>query len=229
MNTQAQLRKCGPGRRGYRWIAVTSALVLSACGVDSDVVQTANFIIQSVDRTVPKVTRDAAAAVPYATMGVELGDSAEVLVVLGSAVSDDLDWYAGDQVFIRTRRGRIVRTAGLPYDLGGLQSLPAGADESRNAGQASFALDYPDLGIFSAPALCTRKDAGDENVEILGAQIATRHVVEHCEVTALRWHFDNDFWQDRMSGYIWRSRQYIHPKSPPLTLEVLRPEQRGPG
>jgi hypothetical protein len=27
---------------------------------------------------------------------------------------------------------------------------------------------------------------------------------------------------------VWRSRQHIHPKSPPITLEVLRPEAAAP-
>jgi hypothetical protein len=90
-------------------------------------------------------------------------------------------------------------------------------------------LDFPDLGIFGATAQCSQKDMGDEDVEIFGSRIATRHIVEHCTVEAMRWSFDNEFWKDKTSGYIWRSSQYIHPKSPPLILEVLRPEQNNPG
>ena len=70
---------------------------------------------------------------------------------------------------------------------------------------------------------------GDDSIEIFGSRIPTRHIVEHCIVQVLRWNFDNEFWQDRTSGYVWRSSQHIHPKSPPLILEVLRPEQNGPG
>jgi hypothetical protein len=69
---------------------------------------------------------------------------------------------------------------------------------------------------------------GDDNVEIFGSRIPTRHIVEHCTVEALKWNFDNEFWKDRTSGYVWRSSQHIHPKSPPIILEVLRPEQNSP-
>jgi hypothetical protein len=41
----------------------------------------------------------------------------------------------------------------------------------------------------------------------------------------MRWNFDNEYWTDKMTGYVWRSSQHIHPKAPPLILEVLRPEQ----
>ena len=92
-----------------------------------------------------------------------------------------------------------------------------------------FSLDFPDKGVFGATAQCSQRDAGEDSVEILGSPVPTRHIVEHCSVEALRWNFDNEYWQDRMSGYIWRSSQHIHPNSPPLVLEVLRPEQNNPG
>jgi hypothetical protein len=81
--------------------------------------------------------------------------------------------------------------------------------------------------VFGATAQCSRRAVGDETIQIFGAPIATRHVVEHCDVPTIRWRFDNDFWEDRMSGYVWRSSQHIHPKAPVLTLEVFRPEQQG--
>src|SRR5258708_543051 len=157
-------------------------------------------------------------------MGVELGSSAQALLILGTITQDDLDWFAGEQVFVRTRNGRVIRTAGLPYDLGGLRDLSPNSATRTTRGSLTpqeFSLDFPDLGVFGATAQCSLKDAGDDNVEILGSQIASRHVVEHCSVEALRWNFDNEYWRDRTSGYIWRSSQYIHPKSPPLILEVL--------
>jgi hypothetical protein len=88
----------------------------------------------------------------------------------------------------------------------------------------SYSLDFPDMGVFGAVAQCTNQDQGEETVTILGGDIATRHVVEHCSVPVMRWSFDNDYWQDPRTGYVWRSRQYVHPKSPPIVLEVFRPE-----
>jgi hypothetical protein len=180
--------------------------------------------------TTEKVARERAAAVPYATMGMELGSSAQALLVLGATASDELDWFSGESIFVRTRRGHVIRTVGLPYDLGGLRTVAdAPGAPVRGAQDGLYSFDFPDLGVFGATAQCSRRAVGDETVEIFGAPIATRHIVEHCDVPSMRWRFDNDFWEDQMSGYVWRSSQHIHPKAPILTLEVFRPEQTGPG
>ncbi len=215
--------------RRFFFIPLTFALV--GCAGDSDLVQAGNLIFNSLDKSAEKIPRERAAAVPYATMGMELGSSAQALLILGTVTQDELDWFAGEQVFVRTRKGRVIRTAGLPYDLGGLRSLSTNSmldGAGANSAVKLLTLDFPDLGVFGATAQCSRKDAGDDNVEILGSRIPTRHIVEHCTVEALRWSFDNEYWEDRMSGYVWRSSQHIHPKSPPLILEVLRPEQNNP-
>ena len=213
------------------FLSLPLVFVLASCAADSDVAQVGNLLFNSLDKSAEKIPRERAAAVPYATMGMELGSSAQALLILGTITQDELDWFAGEQVFVRTRKGRVIRTAGLPYDLGGLRALST-ISIPRSAGGSStpqqFSLDFPDLGVFGATAQCSLKDAGDDTVEILGSRIPTRHIVEHCTVEALRWNFDNDYWQDRMSGYVWRSSQHIHPKSPPLILEVLRPEQNNP-
>jgi len=207
---------------------ILPVLLLTACARDSDVFQVGNLIYRSLAGSAEKIPRERAAATPYAAMGMELGSSPQALLVLGTVREDELEWYAGEEVFVATRRGRVIRTAGLPYDLGGLHAVPASSitgTMSGNQAATPFALDFPDLGIFGATAQCSSRNLGDDEVEILGARIPTRHTVEHCEVEALRWKFDNEFWEDRTSGYVWRSSQHIHPKSPPLILEVLRPEQ----
>src|SRR6266550_4353289 len=214
-----------------RFFCIPLVFLLTACVQDSDVVQAGNFLLNSFDKSAEKIPRERVAAVPYATMGMELGSSAQALLVLGTITQDELDWFAGEQVFVRTRNGRVIRTAGLPYDLGGLRdlstnSIPPGS--ASGSAPQQFSLDFPDLGIFGATAQCSLRDMGDDSVEIFGSRIPTRHIVEHCTVQTLRWNFDNEFWQDRTSGYVWRSSQHIHPKSPPLILEVLRPEQKGP-
>jgi hypothetical protein len=210
---------------------LSAALVvgfLSGCAGDSDIAQTGTVIWQAIRGSGSKITREQAAAVPYATMAIALGNSSQALLILGTTTPDELDWYTGQQLFVATRAGRITRTAGLPYDLGGrriLQTRTVRSGVNTDSMPEVATLDYPDLGIFDAPLACESRNSGEESVEILGAKIMTRHVVEHCEVAVLHWKFDNDFWLDRTTNYIWRSRQYIHPKSAPIVLEVLRPEQ----
>jgi len=207
--------------KNLRWLA--TAILLSGCAGDSDVERVGKFLIGTFNGSGEKISRERAAAVPYPTMGLALGSNPEVLLVLGTAMGGNQEWFAGDSIFLATREGHIIRTAGLPYDLGGIRSLSP-ASSMPSAGAASlFLVDFPDLGIYAAPLLCSSKLMGDDNVEILGASIPTRHIVEHCEVSALKWTFENHFWQDAKTGATWRSSQYVHPKSPPLILEVLRP------
>jgi hypothetical protein len=206
-------------------------LLLTGCAADSDVARVASLLFNGVTAAPTKVTRERAAAIPYASVGIQLGASDQVLFVLGETVGDELHWFAGEQTSVGTRRGRIVRTVGLPYDLGGFHPSPASAVDFNPASataQDDFLMDFPDLGVFGANARCSRRVIGDEETEILGANIPTRHVAERCAVQALRWNFENEFWYDRTTGYVWRSKQYIHPKSRPLTLETLRPEQQNP-
>jgi len=209
-----------------RIFAILPAFLVMACQ-DSDLYKVGTVLVASVTNDPEKIPRDRAAAVPYASMGLELGSSPELLLVLGTNSAGDLDWYAGDMVFVRTRKGLITRTVGLPYDLGGLRELPA-PNAAVTAGvpaAAQYSLDFPDLNIFGATAECTRKSMADENIAILGSAIPSVHIVEHCTVPSMRWNFDNDYWLDRGTGYVWRSSQHIHPNSPPVLLEVFRPEQ----
>jgi hypothetical protein len=217
--------------RRRRLAFVLPLFFLSGCASDeSDVVQVGKLLVNYVRGSEMKITREQAAAVPYASMGLVVGSSSQALFVLGTVSQNELGWYAGDQAFVATRRGRVVRTAGLPYDLGGLSVLSAAAAGDGAAARSAsvvLSLDFPDLGTFGAVAECASRDAGDDSVEIFGASIPTRRIVEHCTVPSLKWSFDNQFWADRMTGYVWRSSQYIHPKSPPVVLEIFRPEQGG--
>ena len=65
---------------------------------------------------------------------------------------------------------------------------------------------------------------GPETIEILGTKIATRHHVESCEAEQLDWSFENEFWIDPKSGFVWQSEQSIHPRSADLNLTVFRRE-----
>jgi hypothetical protein len=213
--------------KNLQWLA--AAILLSGCAGDSDVERAGKFLVGTFNGSGEKISRERAAAVPYATMGLALGSNPEVLLVLGTATGGNQEWFAGDAIFVATRDGHIIRTAGLPYDLGGIRSLSSASNVPSAAAPSLFLVDFPDLGVYAAPLLCSSKLVGDDTIEILGASIPTRHIVEQCQVSALKWTFENDFWQDVQTGAMWRSSQYVHPKSPPVILEVLRPAEAGGG
>ena len=214
-----------------RVFAVFLAFSSCACSMDSDTGRIGSLALDLVRGSSTRVTREQAAAVPYASMGMAVGSGPQGLLVLGMLTPDQAEWYAGEHIFVATApNGQILRTIGLPYDLGGLRLDMTPADQNTQGEASSLArritFDFPDLGIYNAGAQCTARDLGDESVDILGASLSTRHVVQHCEVPVLKWRFDNDFWRDPDTGLVWRTSQHIHPKSPAVTLEVLRPVQQ---
>ncbi len=222
------------GRSAKTLVALLACASLTSCAADSDTALVGKLLLQQISGAAPqKISREQAAAIPYASMGLQLGSGPEALLVLGAATPEQRDWYAGDQIVVITRLGRVIQTVGLPYDLGGAHPLPAnspaGNAGAATAGSSVLVADFPDLGIFGARINCEEKTMGMEAVEILGADISVRHDVEHCIADTMDWQFDNDFWRDPQTGYVWRSLQHIHPKSPPVILEVFRPEQNGPG
>jgi len=177
-------------------LLLTSVLFLSGCAGDSDIERVGKFVIGTLNESGEKITRERAAAVPFASMGLSLGSNPEILLVLGTTAGSELDWFAGESIFLRTRQGHVIRTAGLPYNMGGLRSITSNVAMAGGTEGAVQLIDFPDLGVYGAPMQCAGRSTNDETVEILGASIPTRHTVEHCEVSSMRWRFDNDFWQD---------------------------------
>src|SRR5580704_7657143 len=95
--------------RRRRLALVLPLFFVSGCASDeSDVVQVGKLLVNYVRGSEMKITREQAAAVPYASMGLVVGSSSQALFVLGTVSQDELGWYAGDQAFVATRRGRVV-------------------------------------------------------------------------------------------------------------------------
>jgi hypothetical protein len=219
---------CSLQRSALGWLLI--ALPLASCALESsDTAQISMKLYQSVIGHGTKVAHDAAAAVPFASIGVEAGSSDQTMLVLGTNNFGDLAFYSANHIMIMTNHGRIVATAGLPNNLNRLQiSNKSMLPEFAPSVGAHYQLfyDFGDLGLYSMNANCTSNDGGPENIEILGTKIRTRHIVEDCNMASIGWSFENEYWTDADSGYIWRSVQSPHPKLPALTIEVLRPEQQ---
>jgi len=60
-----------------------------------------------------RVTREQAAAIPYASLGYSLDGGNQDILVLATDSGGDLLWTSAAHVVIVTRDGRIVRTVGL--------------------------------------------------------------------------------------------------------------------
>jgi len=173
------------------------------------------------------VTREKAASVPYASIGIRLGSSQEAMLLLATTSGDNLRWQAGTQYVINTRDGHVTLTAGFAHNLDGLQGpIPDSASmPPERGGPYHYLFDMVDMGKYGVFAICTQHDAGAEQIEIIGVAHDTRHIVEDCKAKQLGWRFSNEYWRDAATGYVWKSIQNFRPDMDALTLEILRAEK----
>ena len=204
------------GRIGAALAPIAVALMLSGCQGHSDAERVGEILYHKVLSVggADEVPRERVVAIPYATLGVQLGSSDQAMFVLTAQTGDDFYWVGGTQFALATRNGRIVRSAGFPHNV---SSVTADSSGSLRA----YRYDLPDINAYAVVVSCTVRDLGGERIVILDIAHDTRHIVEECEAPQLSWDFTNEYWQT--GDFVWRSVQYIHPGEDPITLETLRP------
>lgn len=174
-----------------------------------------------------RISREQAAAVPYASMGYSQNGGNEDMLVLGTETNGEQLWTSSRKVVIVIREGRIVRTLGLDYDLSGLTSqgnaVPPPAAAVRAAFSTSRLEDFPELGLFGVFVSCNARSAGRQTIKILGQPIATMRVNETCRSIKPEWHFTDNYWVDLDNGRVWRSRQHVNPKGGIIETQIFRP------
>ena len=131
-----------------------------------------------------RVTRDQAAAIPYASLGYSLDGGNQAMLVLATDTNGELLWTSPSHVVVVTRDGRIVRTLGLPHDLSALTTTggppPAVAEAVRRPFSSSRQEDFPELGFYGITVSCQARLVGRQKIVILGQEIATNRVDESC-------------------------------------------------
>lgn len=174
-----------------------------------------------------RVTRDQAAAIPYASMGYSLDGGNQAILVLATDSNGEQLWTSPSHVVIVTRDGRIIRTVGLPHNLSGLTTAggppPAPAAAVRGPFASSRLVDFPELGLYGVNLDCRARLVGRQKIEILGQAITTSRVEEACASRRPEWAFTDTFWIDPDNGLVWRSLQHVHPKAGTIETETFRP------
>lgn len=207
--------------------AVILSLCLAACA-DSTAMTFATLAWNVAVKPPTSVTLEDASAVPYASIGVQVGSSNQFIMPLATDLDGKQEWM-NQKLLVATRNGRIVQTAGMPFNLGRLEQVAHAPAPGTAIGapvpntRYSLYFDLVDLNLFAIEAACTATDRGLEQVDILGGEIPARHIVEDCDMHALDWSFENDFWTDPNTGFVWKSVQNVHPKLAAVTIMVLRP------
>ena len=170
------------------------------------------------------VTLAEAASVPYASMGVRIGDGAQAMIILAGDTGGERLWTSASHITLVTRDGRIVSTSGLSHNLSGYQIVRS-INTVDGIRTIVWLADFADLGLYSVTIFCQDRDAGPATITVLGTAIRTQRVNESCASRdgSLAWSFHNTYWIDPKSGLAWRTIQHVHPNLDPIETEMLRP------
>lgn len=218
-------------RKVFGPLAATALFVtVAACsqGEGSDWASLFDLAKKSWGRSEHSVTLKQAGDVPFASIGVRIGDQGQRMMVLAANNGADLLWTSSSKLALSTNNGRITRAIGFENDLTGFMAetgnvfpdLPAVWAKPR---QVAWTVDFAAQGLYSVEVSCTDLPAANEVIQILGQDIRTLRVDESCDARQIDWHFVNHFWVDTDTGSVWRSVQYINPNVDPIEIEVLRP------
>jgi hypothetical protein len=173
------------------------------------------------------VTRAQVLDIPYATIRAKVGKGQRSVLVLFRYDGPDLHWVSADRIVFTTRKGRLVRTAGLPSDLRhseilGLDPTIAGLSGIEGPVALRRLVDIEPGSRYGIPIRSTIAPEGPERIEIVERTYETVRFRERCVAEPLDWTFDNVFWADRRNGFVWRSLQHFTPDLPPVEIEILK-------
>jgi hypothetical protein len=212
--------------------ALAGAVLLSACSSGDENGNTNwgevfSIVSQAFGRS-PGVTIQDAAAIPFATIGVRLGDGPEGILVLATNNPQQQLWTAASHVVLQTEYGRVMRTAGLEHNRTDIRLVkgPSGPPPLQGSVETQWEEDFGDLHLYSIPVTCRSVVIGPEAVPNFTSRIPTVHVDEQCHGDTIDWTFTNSYWISPKDGFTWRSIQHVSPKLDALEIELLRPPSK---
>lgn len=175
------------------------------------------------------VTDEMLTNTPFAYLEVRREGSAQSVLVLGWQENGEDTWVSAGNELLILRHGRVVRTLGLPGDRAHTASAEADplalvtSPEALHGQQWRSTLDWS--GHAGAGFLASSRfhDHGMVTREIRAGETRTlRRVEEQVQLRQTGIRYSNWFYLDD-DGAVVKSRQYVHPDEPPLTLVMVRP------
>lgn len=162
---------------------------------------------------------------PYATLTAKIGKGQRVLLVLSEFDGPDLKWQSANNATLVTRGGRLIKTAGLDYNLRETQGIEDDPISSRNLQFEGKFMRTVDIqaGGYGIPIESTFNIIGQEKIKILNNERITIKIDEINSARSIRWKFKNTFWLDTDTGFVWKAIQHFNPLSPPIEIQITKP------
>ena len=209
-------------------LCLTLGSALGACsdGTLSNLARNFKFIPGVKTGPDIKLSRAQVNNIPYATMYAKIGNAPVNLIVLGQQTGKDLHWISADHSVVVTRGGRLLKTVGLSENLVNTRLLdpdPVVSGARATSRSMRRLIDLSPGNHFNIKVQSNFEIEKEERISISELTFDTVVLKENCVAAELGWSFENRFWKDRKTGFVWKSIQHFSHKSPPLHLEVLKP------
>lgn len=168
-------------------------------------------------------------ALPYAQLGVRIGEGAPGIMVLVSVQRGYCHWSSADRLQLSMGGNRIVAARGFGQDLEQV-SLPSGdpfelgLDDPQRLDGLHFSRELqPRPGPDGRVTAYSRVHVeAPETLDLLDFKVNTLRVREELTVPAWQWRAENRFWMSFRSPLAWRSVQHLRPGGAPLRLDMLK-------
>lgn len=210
-----------------RGMLLGAAAVLPGCMEFSDrspYWATIKRAVPQRDGSMASAIRQRARELPYASIEVGLGGSAQALMVLESVAADGtLNWAGADNQLLSTYGPLVVRLVGLEIEL---SASLLGTDWStdlramigrRASRQVRYRADRTvELNLQSKFAF-----DGEDEIQLLDGPKRLVRVSERVFSDGV-FRFRNRYWVDQLSGFCWKSKQTAIPTLPSLRTRIMK-------
>lgn len=212
-------------------LATGLALAVAGCGRTSTVTD-AFEAFKNATFGAPDLplTRAQVANLPYASIRARIGKGPDALMILGRVDGPDLHWVSADRVVFVTRNSRIVKTANLPLDNLRNSDFGRTGDPVTNSlhligpegAEASRQIDLQRERRYGTRIASRFDVVGEERLIVLELAFDCVVVRERGRALDFNWQFENTYWAETTTGFVWKSVQNLVREIPPITIEVLK-------
>ena len=174
----------------------------------------------------PIIDKEIINRIPYASALLKIGKGSSGLIILESVNFDSYIWVSKDNVYLKTRDGRIVQTEGLFNNLTNLtlpnQSFEEVLNDPETATDYLSYYSYDQPYLLDLPVEVSIVNKGQQEIKILGEVKKLILIEESISNHEIRWSAKNLFWVDPKDHFVWKSIQHISPKLPSFTLQITK-------
>lgn len=207
---------------------VSLCILISACSQQNKIGSFLNAP-QSLfkNNTKAQITRESISKLPYASLAAKIHSDTASLIILGQILNDQLFWYSAEKEILMTHYGRIIRSYGLHHNLWGLRDtenniFKTGLHTIKKPYYSTFELDLNRKAKQNLKAEAIYTVIKPEPIIIYEITYHTLKISEKVHVKNINWYYENFYWVDPQTGFIWQSKQHLHPKLDPILTSVLK-------